>query len=177
MRRLYFATLISFFYACNSSPEKISQESISEYLKKNLNDPSSYSSMNFGKLTADSSSMSSDPQYDLYEDSLDEVKSKREDLTHKLTVNTISLSNYSIESRILGDSSLNIMTRQLAWMNSYKGRPVGFRMVHTFRRKNNSGAIIIDSLAFKLDSSYKIKQQDYYKRINDNLGASRYDKD
>lgn len=50
MKYVVSVLLISVLYSCSNSPEKRAQQLIKNYLMKNLDDPSSYESEDFGKL-------------------------------------------------------------------------------------------------------------------------------
>lgn len=142
------------FLSCNNSSGPENQ--IKDYIKQNINDPASYEPVSFGEKQTDSTKYTDDGYFNMLDDSMNFY----EDLK-KIYVNG---------SREQYDSVLNIQSgfavKESAYLNNYKNRPDGYKILHIFRRKNKAGGIVLDSIDFRFDSSMKLRDFDYKKQLN-----------
>lgn len=173
MRKLLLLVLLSFI-SCKQSPTDKAQASIKKYIQGNINDPKSYEPVRFGELKSDSTMVDEEPQYKNFDDSVSYAKDKINDSRNDYLQNRIGYETYLIQSQQWNKKVLYYLQQKIKWLNEYKPKPCGFVMMHVFRKKNSKGAVIIDSMAFRIDSNYNVKIKSYYYLLNDDKGADRF---
>lgn len=118
-------TIICFLTSCSSSGlnnEGKAKKLITEYLKRNLNDPESYESVGFGKIDSLKSVVFYTDEYVHYEKYAND-KSK------------------NLQMRLA-------YSKLLVQLASQPNQPKGFSVMHTYRAKNGFGAKMLEKKQF-----------------------------
>ncbi|MGG9972016.1 hypothetical protein ACQ33O_09510 [Ferruginibacter sp. SUN002] len=152
--------------SCKDNPKAKAEENIKKYMTENINDPKGYESLRFGELKSDSSSIDDDKTFQLYEDSVKLTETKTDSVRQKYLANNISYLDYLKLSSVYNQEAIDILDRKIKFIHNFKGKPCGFNIMHIYRKKNSKGATVLDSMCFRLDSSYSIKPKSYYSLLN-----------
>jgi hypothetical protein len=163
MRRVLLLFLLATF-SCNQKPSKTAQTAIKKYMQENINDLASYTPVRFGELDNDSTDYSGIWEYT--QDSIDYYNNKAGSLSSEFKAGIINLKEYSQLSHQYHDKAMEFIDQAQNYLKTYKPKPTGFSMMHVFRKKIKTGAIIIDSMNFLFDSNYVLRVRDYYRLIN-----------
>ncbi|EKT3964927.1 hypothetical protein AAIP55_002457 [Flavobacterium psychrophilum] len=146
--------------SCSKSPEKIAESNISDYLKKNMDDPSSYESVEFGKL---------DTLHASFEESKEGIELRAKDnkleervteLSNKLDLPDLTMNdikNIQLENAEITKKRLEINDILQSKTISYKGAVNGYSMIHKFRGKNKLGTKILNETKFLLDTKFNVQ--------------------
>ena len=160
MRKIILGlTVMVLLVSCSKSPEKIAQSNISEYLKKNMDDPSSYESVEFGKLDTLHTSFSESKEGLVLQEKDAKLSLRVQELSNKLdspdlTMNEIK--DIQKENEQITKDRLAINDILQSKTLSYKGAINGFSMTHKFRGKNKLGAKILNEINFLLDDKFNV---------------------
>ena len=140
MKKILIALFAASLCACTSSPEKKAQKLITEYLKENLKDPSSYEAMEFSKL--DSSFTTFSDQAKVFSARFDSEKAEYE-------------AAMMIDNLQAAKEALQKMEKtQAEWEeaeDAFKPKFNGWKMSHKYRAKNGFGALDIGNEVFKIN--------------------------
>ena len=154
MKKLFFSLILAgMLCACGNSPEKQAENRIKQYLKENLNDPSSYESISFGTLDSTFSSVYDDPAFK----ELSEKNQAYRDSSHKASIASIYAKSRKETQEInLKRDEYDAIVKELEQKRdeirvSHKGDFYGWSMTHKYRAKNGVGALGIDVQTFYLD--------------------------
>jgi hypothetical protein len=159
MKKIILVLVVALaLFSCSKSPEKETQGNIVEYLKANMDDPSSYENVSFGKL---------DTLHSTYLESKEgiQLKIKEEKLASKMQLlsdeidNTESiprLNEIQKESDKITKERKDISDILEKKSIGYKGAVTGFSMTHKFRGKNKLGAVILTEKRFLLDTKFNV---------------------
>lgn len=161
MKKIILAmALTSVLFSCSKSPENQAQSNISEYLKANMDDPSSYESVEFEKLdTLHTSFNESKKGMQLIADE-SRLALGMTKLDIKLDNDDLSMSdieNIKKESSEITKKRIAINDTRTSETIKYKGAISGYSMVHKFRGKNKLGAKILDEIRFLLDTKLVVQ--------------------
>ncbi len=171
MKNLCILIISSFIISCSQNPQQIAEKSVRDYLQKNLNDASSYESVEFGKLDSTFSSVVSLKQY---QDSLaiiDTIKNTNtyidEQVQNLKDENSSQGYTFDVEkipaikemremqkSYRKRDSLIHIYLDGLR--NNFKQEFIGFSITHKYRGKNGLGALILKTDTFQLDKNLSV---------------------
>lgn len=161
MKRIILVLALSMvLFSCSKSIEKQAQDNITEYLKKNMDDPKSYENVEFGKL---------DTLHSSFEESKEGIELRTEDsklsdmvaeLSNKLdspdlTVNDIK--DIQQENTEITKKRLEINNILQKKSLTYKGDVNGYSMVHKYRGKNGFGAVITKETNFLLNLKLEVQ--------------------
>lgn len=151
MRKLFYLSMVSIILtlvSCNSN-EKKAQKLIKDYLSKNLNDASSYESVEFSKLDSTFSAFYFSPEGEKLT-ARQEFADKR---AFELKLEDILEENASIQDSIKIYKQIEEGSKRLyeEKEQSYVGEFNGWRMKHKYRAKNGIGAIILGTTNFTLN--------------------------
>ncbi|MBN8704175.1 MAG: hypothetical protein LCH32_01610 [Bacteroidetes bacterium] len=154
---IYISTigLVLIFVSCNST-EKKAQKIIKDYLSKNLNDASSYESVEFSNLDSTFSNFYFSPE--------GQELTKKQDFAHnrefELKMKDIMEENPKIQDSIKICKEIEEETKKLyeEKEKEYVGEFNGWKMSHKYRAKNKLGAIVLGTTDFTFDKELtKIK--------------------
>lgn len=149
MRNLFYLSMVGLaltFVGCNNSNEKKAQKLIKEYLSKNLNDDSSYESVEFSKLDSTFSVFYFSPE--------GEKLREKQDFAHErafdLSINDILETNPKIQDSIKIYKQIEEETEKIynEKEQNYKGDFIGWKMTHKYRAKNGLGATVLGTTNF-----------------------------
>lgn len=143
-----FVVLLALISSCSKTPEQKAQQSIKDYLQKNLNDAKSYESVEFGTLLFDSTSYDDTEAGKIFK----EIEYKYE---YDSIVSGISneLQKEFIESKQkYEDAKVNYDTELLKFKPEFKG----YTIRHKYRGKNKMGGVVLESKYFIMDKEFKI---------------------
>jgi hypothetical protein len=141
--------------SCTKSPEEQAKSNISEYLKKNMDDPSSYESVEFGKLDTLHTSFSESKEGIELETKDSKLGDRVTELSNKLDLPDLTLNdikNIQKENEQITKDRLAINDIIAKKTLTYKGSVNGYSMTHKFRGKNKLGAKILNEINFLLDT-------------------------
>lgn len=167
MRYLFLAIGVC-IVACTKSPQQMAERSVTDYLKDNVNDPSSYQSISFAAIDSVYSSSYYTHQHNALSDSIDNiffVQSLIIDNMQSLPKNpSIFYGGYGMlvmnEYQETLDSFYKVIdTYRLAQDSihkAYKPSHMGYSIAHRYRTKNESGALVLIQDTFSMDMNYKI---------------------
>lgn len=160
MKKIILGLVLSVvLYSCTKSPEEQAKSNISEYLKKNMDDPSSYESVEFGKLDTLHTSFSESKEGI-------ELETKESKLSDQMEVLSAEIDHTESISRLTDiQKESDEITKKRKEINdilqnkiiSYKGAVNGYSMTHKFRGKNKLGAKILNEINFLLDTKLVVQ--------------------
>ena len=159
MKKIILAITLLLVVSCTKSPEDQAKKNITEYLKKNMDDPSSYESVEFGKLDTLHSAFNESKEGIALRNEDAKLELKMDDLSKELDTNPQSinrLKQIQVTSDSITKRRREINDVQLKNAN-YKGDFVGFNMTHKFRGKNKLGAVILNEKRFLLDTKFNVQ--------------------
>lgn len=160
--------IIFILVACSSkTPKDIAIKNIAAYMNANLNDPKSYESVRFGEIKNDSSDFRENPEYIKLNEEADSAVDAIKATKSRWLKSYTSYETYLRESAKQSFAAADIQNKLVTWLKNYKAKPVGFWLMHVYRKKNSKGVTVIDSMAFRLDSQYNVKPKSFYKLINE----------
>jgi len=161
MKNIIGLSLISLtliFASCSSNENK-AQKLIKQYLSENLNDASSYESVEFSGLDSLFSSYMSTPEgEELWKKggmigTFHERASELEiELITEKKPETIAIYEDSI--KIYKQLATEYETKYNENEKAYKGNFTGWQMTHKYRAKNKLGATVLESTLFNLDKEF-----------------------
>jgi hypothetical protein len=160
MKKLVLAVSASIIlFSCSKSLDKQAQSNIAEYLKTNMDDPSSYESIEFGKLDTLHSSFSDTKEGIKLNMEEDKLKQQSDDLSNKLDLPDLTmkdLKSIDSENEKITNRRKEINNILMDKVLTYKGEVNGYSMTHKFRGKNKLGAIILNEMRFNFDKKMVI---------------------
>jgi len=159
---LFLITLAIIGIGCTLSPEKKAQKAIKEYVKKNLDDPKSYESIEFSELLNDSTDFKDIPLGKKLSDSLSHTKFDYE--LDSLGIIDCLNSDYPKGVLEMNERSIKVTRKkyfdtQRAYteeIKNFKSEFKGYIMDHTFRAKNGFGGYVKESHWFYLDKDFRV---------------------
>ncbi len=148
MKLLLFCFCLLFQCCTNKNlPDTISKKAIIEYMKRNISDPAKYKPLGFGPIKSDSSEFRYDPGYKMLRDSAEKYGAMMRGIPER---------SHEFEDRMFAFyDSLSFFEQH------YQRHPVGFARMHVYSQQNGSGETTIDSIYFKLDSAYHLRDIGY----------------
>jgi hypothetical protein len=139
MKRILFLFFAVFaLMACSQkTPQQKAEAAVKQYLQKNMDDPSSYEPVEFGKLDSAYSTLEDDSAYiamnaeiaGIYPETIADIN-KKTALQNNLT----------------------------KYISSYKNKWTGYTITHKARAKNKLGALVMENLKFTLDKNFNVKK-------------------
>lgn len=160
MKKIVLALSASIIlFSCSKSLEKQAESNITEYLKTNMDDPSSYESVEFGKLDTLHTSFSETAEGIKLNTEDDKLKQQSDNLSNRLDLPNLTMSDLkSIESENekITKRRKEINSILMDKVLTYKGEVNGYSMSHKFRGKNKLGAIILNDVRFNFDKKMVI---------------------
>ncbi len=165
--KLIAFTIAILLFSCSTNNDSKAKKEITNYIKKNINDISSYESVDFRPIRNDSSTPSDIPYYSALEDSIKRMKEDIASYTKDYFYRPSTYQAYVSNSKALNYSLLKMLYRERDFLDAFQSKPIGFGMMHIFRKKNKKGAVVLDSMFFRFDSSFNLKSEPYYYLINE----------
>lgn len=168
--RKYLSALLVMlpFFCFSQTAENIQKAKTNAkvYLLKRLNNPASYRSVSWGKLTKSYLTFESSNDAKIIDDSLEYYNNGRRNISNELhSIKMKSILNYSNDSTYLHYSKLlkqvdsAITSLDLKRVDREKRfKPIfnGYILDHSFRAKNKFNAYILNNYYFVLDKSFKV---------------------
>lgn len=161
MKKLFIPLLSVLFFSC-SSEQKKAEKSVTTYLKRVLNDPSSYESVKFDSLTVDSSSLSDDKAYkkatgtyDIYKTLF---KEKKDEVRFSTDADELRTAVAILE--IYSDSMKLYHHITDSLIDNFKPKKIGYVIHHSYRGRNSMNALILQDDNFHLDSLFNVKEKE-----------------
>ena len=155
---LFFVFLSAIFASCSKTPEQKAQQSVKDYLQKNLNDAKSYESVNFGKV--DSVFSSFDESKEGIELKLKEnmLSERVVELSNRIDVaeSTSELNKIIEENKELTQKRKDLVDTIFNKSIKYKGTLCGYKINHKYRAKNKMGAVVLDENCFIMDKNFVV---------------------
>jgi hypothetical protein len=148
------------------TPEAKMDSLIHEYMKTHINDYASYQSVYFRNNKPDSTTIYDDPNYMKLNNDEIVMRSKYAAYDANTPSSQFGTYKYLYGKKAIADSVVRIAKKELETIQKFKSRPCGWGITHVFRRKNKNGGIVLDSIYFRFDSSYNLKEEEYYSLIN-----------
>jgi len=166
---------------CTQKPLQKAQNSVKNYILKNVNDPSSYQSIEFGKLDSAFSKFIETDYGGCLVDSIinlknecDTILSKYHEIKYTNSMSRLKYytwyegSKYDRTERHQMDSLLkggvaienlhNLLASRLDTLQKqYKPVFDGYIILHSFRAKNKMGNLVIEKYVFRLDKYFEVK--------------------
>lgn len=160
MKKIILVLALSIvLFSCSKSLEEQAKSNISEYLKKNMDDPSSYESVQFGKLDTLHTSFDESKEGLELRNKDAKLELKISELSDKLDLPDLTMDDIKSIQKENGEITKkrlainDIMTSKTL---TYKGAVNGYSMTHKFRGKNKLGAKILDEISFLLDTKLAV---------------------
>lgn len=154
MKKIIIA-LAAIILLASCSTNKAETE-IKDYITKNINDPASYEPVSFSEQLADITTVYDDGYINSLNTQIEALKPWKDVYRNNNTEKYIEVLN-----------KLSAMySAQNAYFDAYKNKPCGYKVKHTFRRKNKAGGVVMDSITFRFDSSLTLRDFAYNKRLN-----------
>ncbi|HEX2608398.1 MAG TPA: hypothetical protein VHK91_13505 [Flavisolibacter sp.] len=155
MKYLLLATIL-FATSCASdsnSHDAMAKSQIDNYVKSRVKDPAGYEAVSYSPVKEDALIQQEDQEYLMLKDSIKKVDEQMGQI----------LSTDFQSRDALSKLKEALQQRLAAFGADYKtGSRKGYMVVHTFRKKNAAGAMVLDSVRFRFDSSYQlIEKPDY----------------
>ena len=152
---LLFVVIVLLIVGCSN--EHKSKALIKDYLKTNLDDYSSYESVEYTKLIADSSTYFDDETYKYLS-----LKQKSIELTLGLLVTDYdeeipiidTVDVYGNNKTNYNDSLLAYMEKQNVFISNFKPEHIGWAMGHVFRTKKD-GNLKLFKCVFHIDKNFE----------------------
>jgi hypothetical protein len=158
MKILVFLCLItSVFYSCQSSKKSATlreraTDSVTAYMKQNLDDPASYQPVKFGTLDTTMSNYTQDDKYftlkSMSESELGEEADEM--LNDRKLYSQRSKANYYKNRRVAGLKGLDSLQK------NFKPKLSGYIMLHSYRAKNKFGALTLHEPLFRFRKDLSI---------------------
>lgn len=160
MKKIILLLVLSVaLFSCSKSPEEQAKSNISEYLKKNMDDPSSYESVEFGKLDTLHKSFDESTEGLVLREKDAKLSLRVQELSNKLDSPDLTLKEVKSiqkENEQITRDRLAINDVMAKKTLTYKGDVNGYSMVHKFRGKNKLGAKILNETNFLLDTKFVV---------------------
>jgi hypothetical protein len=158
MKKIVFLCLISFvFYSCQSTKKSATlqeraTDSVTAYMKQNLDDPASYQPVKFGTLDTTMSNYMQDEKYlTLKSMSESELHEEADDLlNNKSLYQQRSKVNYYKNRHLAGVKGLDSLKK------TFKAELSGYLMLHSYRAKNKLGALALHEPLFRFRKDLSI---------------------
>jgi hypothetical protein len=145
---LFFVFLSAIFASCSKTPEQKAQQSVKDYLQKNLNDAKSYESVEFSNFRSDSTSY-----YDTAKDDVfDSIRSKYESDSLFRDIN-VDYQNTFIETKKRYEAA---EIQHNSNVSKFKPEFKGYIINHKYRAKNKMGAVVLDENCFIMDKNFVV---------------------
>ena len=161
MKKIILGLVLSIvLFSCSKSPEDQAKNNISEYLKKNMDDPSSYESVEFGKLDTLHKSFDESSEGIVLREKDAKLSLRDQELSNKLDSPDLTMADIKSiqkENNQITKDRLAINDLQAKKALTYKGAINGFSMSHKFRGKNKLGAKILNEINFLLDTKFVVQ--------------------
>jgi len=137
------------------SKQQVAESIVKKHLDSTLNDPSSYQSIKFEKLDTLRSTFLEEPVYKELTRSYDSLKRLSDNLSDKITItySIVELHKIQKQNEDLYQKETAVLKKETDYMNSFKGKPVGWGILHTYRAKNGFGALTVGQTYFEIDSN------------------------
>lgn len=148
MKKIIYLSLgiiVFALFSCNSN-EKKAQKLIKDYLSKNLNDASSYESVEFSKLDSTFSNFYFSTEGQELTEKQDFANNRAFELSIEdvLEENPIIQDSIKIYKKIEEDCKKAYEEKELAYIGEFNG----WKMTHKYRAKNGLGVKIINTTKF-----------------------------
>lgn len=160
MKKIILGLVVTLaLFSCSKSPDEQAKNNIKEYLKTNMDDPSSYENVSFGKLDTLHSSFDESKEGIELRTKDSELSSKLDALSAELDKEDLTmerLNQIQKEDKEITTKRLAINDEQTKKSLNYKGPVNGYAMTHKFRGKNKLGAVILTEKRFLLDTKFNV---------------------
>lgn len=162
-----FLNIAMALMSCSKSFEEKAHESVRTYLIKNIDDPSSYESVEFGKM--DSVKGLNREEREKYIKAVEERKDNR----YIIEVEKLISSGEIHHNKILYEQKKNELRkedsiRRKAFWDSlsikYPMKFIGYNITHKFRAKNKVGALELQEYKFFLDTNFVVERGEIEKK-------------
>lgn len=146
---------------CNKTPtaQELAEKAVKDYLMTNLNDPSSYESVEFSPVDTIFTKFEQSDFYKEINRDLNEIKESK-----KLSEDKEFMAHLlKTKGKVFVDSLQLFIDREPALLQSldsaesaFTPEPKHLIIAHTFRAKNGFGALNLDQMYFYIDMDYKV---------------------
>ncbi|QEC80294.1 hypothetical protein [Mucilaginibacter ginsenosidivorax] len=143
--------------SCTQSNEQKAQTLTKKYLDSTLNDAKSYEAVKFSKLDTLTESIDENSQYRNYEQVKDSLKTIADSLHNAILGAIVSSPSDTANLKHKADSIYSKQEKNLedekAFIEKFKGKPIGWVISHTYRAKNAMGAVVLSTNLFRFDQN------------------------
>lgn len=140
----------------NQDKQSIAESLVNKYLDSTMNDPKSYEPVKFGKFDTLRDSYEFSPGKKLLQqknDSLEKVAAN----DYHIAMTTENIKQIEIHKNLLAadrSEQKDILLQEYTDSLKYKGKPIGWFILHTYRGKNALGALVLKTSKFYIKQDF-----------------------
>jgi len=155
IKNILLITACVLVVSCTSKQHK-AQRLVKDYVKTHLTDPGSYESVSFSEVDTVFKRYSQTKQWDslmtanaVAKQRLDKIK----DTLNNLIITSKMAYMAALKRQLQYEADTSILSKTIRSNELlFKGPVKGWSIVHTYRAKNDKGAVILHNTQFRLDS-------------------------